>query len=354
MAELPPIPHRGCHWDGQAGRFFEGWYFRVTLPDWGQSFGFMYSLEDPRGDGPHSGGAAQILGPEESYLCRTLPDVQQFWAASGELALAHWRRAARGIPPQILPPEAFDRWVREGYQVTATLHQGFLRDPGTQRYCRWRYEVEPMDGWGDRAGEQQPTAGWLSYLPIFEPGWQILMARGLARGWIDWNGQTYRLSGAPAYAEKNWGQSFPPKWFWIHCNSFRDESDLAVTAVGARRKVLAWEESVGLVGLHYRGKFYEFAPWNSQITWQVHPWGRWQVQARHPQWAIEVVGTAHLPGTWVRVPTEGGLAWCCRDTLQGRLQLTLRERSGPTLLAAQSQLCGLEVGGVPWDGPWQV
>jgi len=26
------------------------------------------------------------------------------------------------------------------------------------------------------------------FLPIFEPGWQILMAHGLATGWIEWNG----------------------------------------------------------------------------------------------------------------------------------------------------------------------
>ncbi len=27
------IPHSGYHWDGDSDRFFEGWYFRVTLPE---------------------------------------------------------------------------------------------------------------------------------------------------------------------------------------------------------------------------------------------------------------------------------------------------------------------------------
>jgi len=48
---------------------------------------------------------------------------------------------------------------------------------------------------------QQSTAGWLSFLPIFEPGWQILMAHGLATGWIEWNGKT-QFTNAPAYSEK--------------------------------------------------------------------------------------------------------------------------------------------------------
>ncbi|PLZ63733.1 tocopherol cyclase family protein, partial [Fischerella thermalis] len=68
-------PHSGYHWDHSSRRFFEGWYYRVTLPDEDQSFAFMYSIEDPIGGKPHSGGAAQILGPNDEYLCRTFPEV---------------------------------------------------------------------------------------------------------------------------------------------------------------------------------------------------------------------------------------------------------------------------------------
>ena len=52
-------PHSGYHWDGSDRRFFEGWYYRVTLPT-GETFAFMYSIEDPIGGKTHSGGAAQI------------------------------------------------------------------------------------------------------------------------------------------------------------------------------------------------------------------------------------------------------------------------------------------------------
>ncbi|HEY9883963.1 MAG TPA: tocopherol cyclase family protein, partial [Thermosynechococcaceae cyanobacterium] len=86
-AALPPTnssrlqtPHSGYHWDGSDRRFFEGWYYRVTLPDSRQTFAFMYSIEDPINGKPHSGGAAQILGPHDEYLCRTFPNVHTFWA----------------------------------------------------------------------------------------------------------------------------------------------------------------------------------------------------------------------------------------------------------------------------------
>ncbi len=345
-------PHSGYHWDGSSDRFFEGWYYRVTLPQLGQTFGFMYSIEDPIGGKPHSGGAAQILGPEDQYLCRTFPNVRQFWGAKNFLGLGHWGKTDLQIPPQQLHPAIFEGRVQEGYQATATLHQGFIRDPGSQRYCRWLYEIKPIYGWGNPKLPQQSTAGWFSYLQIFEPGWQILMAHGLASGWIDWNGQRYEFTNAPAYGEKNWGRSFPQKWFWFNCNSFTDEPDLALTAGGGRRGVLWWMESVALICLHYRGEFYEFVPWNSQVSWQIQPWGRWEMQAGDRQFEVEITGTTNQPGTPLRAPTEQGLIFCCRDTMKGQLNLELRERRGKTLLKAQSSVCGLEIGGAPWDEPW--
>jgi len=51
-------PHSGYHWDGSSRRFFEGWvprdFARVR-----SDLAFMYSIEDPVGGKPHSGGAAQ-------------------------------------------------------------------------------------------------------------------------------------------------------------------------------------------------------------------------------------------------------------------------------------------------------
>lgn len=78
-------PHSGYHWDGSSRRFFEGWYYRVTLPV-GKTFAFMYSIEDPIGGKPYSGGVAQILGADDQYLWRTFPDVGKFWASRDVLA----------------------------------------------------------------------------------------------------------------------------------------------------------------------------------------------------------------------------------------------------------------------------
>jgi tocopherol cyclase len=345
-------PHSGYHWGRPSDRYFEGWYFRLTLTEIAQTFAFMYSIEDPRGGQPNSGGAAQILGIDEKYLCRTFPKVKQFWATKNNLGLGHWGKTDLQITPQLLSCHEFESHIRQGYQVTATLNQGCIYDPGSNQYCRWQYQIKPVYGWGNPHYLQQATAGWLSYFPIFEPGWQILMAHGLATGWIDWQGQMYQFTNAPAYSEKNWGSSFPEKWFWINCNSFTNESDLALTAGGGIRQVLWWPEEVALIGIHYRGKFYEFAPWNSQVNWQIQPWGRWQMQAVNQNFEVILIGTTDLPGTYVRTPTAKGLLFNCRDVTRGKLILELRLRRGKTILKADSCLAGLEVGGSPWNQDW--
>ncbi|MGF1481246.1 MAG: tocopherol cyclase family protein [Cyanophyceae cyanobacterium] len=351
MSHSLQTPHSGFHWDGSSKRFFEGWYDRVTLPQQKQTFAFMYSIEDPIGNQPHSGGAAQILGPDDQYLWRTFPEVGGFWGAQDRLAFGHWGKSDLAIPPQELSNTEFEQHVQQGYQSTATLNQGSIRDPGKNFYCRWCYGIKPIYGWGNPQSPQQSTAGWLSYLPIFEPGWQILMAHGLATGWIDWNGKRHKFTDAPAYKEKNWGRSFPQKWFWLNCNSFTDTSDLALTAGGGRREVLGFMESVALICLHHNNKFYEFVPWNSQVSWQIQPWGRWQMQAENHNYRVKLTGTTEHSGTPLRAPTEQGLIFACRDTMQGQLTLELGDHRGNTLLKAKSDLCGLEVGG-PWDGEW--
>ena len=352
MADPWQTPHSGYHWDGRDRRFFEGWYLRLTLPDVRQTIAFMYSIDDPQGESPLSGGVAQILGADDEYLCRTFPAVRGFWAERESLALGHWGTGKREKGRGLLEPEMFDRTIQEGYQVSATLHQGRLQEP-SGKTARWCYQVQPIDGWGNRGERQRSTAGWLASLPVFEPGWQILMAHGLATGWMEWNGQRYEFCNAPAYAEKNWGGSFPQKWFWIQCNSFEGEPELAVTAGGGRRRLLTWMESVAMVGIHYQGQFYEFAPWNAKVRWQVSPWGDWPMWAESDLYRVELVGKTARSPVSVRVPTAQGFVFACRDTTQGELSLTLWNRASDRLIIrANSSLAGLETGGAPWHETW--
>ncbi|WP_206603111.1 tocopherol cyclase family protein [Leptolyngbya ohadii] len=51
-------------------------------------------IEDPIGGKAYSGGAAQILGPDDEYLWRTFPAVDRFWGWRDSLGLGHWGRGS--------------------------------------------------------------------------------------------------------------------------------------------------------------------------------------------------------------------------------------------------------------------
>lgn len=113
----------------------------------------------------------------------------------------------------------------------------------------------------------------MSRWQLFEPDWHLLMAHGRATGWFETGGvgagdqarQRIQFESAPAYAEKNWGSAFPSKCFWIQCHTVTDHPDLSVTAAGGIRHVLNWQESVGMVGVHHQGRFFEFVPWDAAV-----------------------------------------------------------------------------------------
>jgi tocopherol cyclase len=359
MSSLPnailDTPHRAYHWPGgllqsRQRRFFEGWYYRVSLPERGESFAFMYAIGDPAGGLPTSNGFVQVLAPKDGRCYSLIDNVEGFWGSPRQLGFGHWQKPVQ--PSYFVAPERFFETVYSGYQATDTLNQGVFTDDATQETVRWHYRIRPMVTWG-RTDRSLATMGWLSYLSVFEPGWQILMIQGLAEGWIEWQGERFAFENAPAYSEKNWGGAFPLKWFWVQANCFANHPDVALVAGGGLRGVLWWFDSVAMVSFAYGGKFYRFMPGESQVSCAVEPWGHWQIEAVSDRHRIIVTGTiAPEGGIPLLAPTLEGPRFVCRDTLLGHVRVQLSTKSGKVLFDDTTALGGLETGGGPWDGTW--
>eukprot|EP00878_Enallax_costatus_P029304 GHUV01031756.1.p1 GENE.GHUV01031756.1~~GHUV01031756.1.p1 ORF type:complete len:461 (+),score=103.09 GHUV01031756.1:601-1983(+) len=383
-------PHSGYHWDGLPRRFFEGWYFKVTIPENGQSFALIYSIEDPgNANSPVGGVGIQVMGPDDGYICQFSKDIKPFWASRHNLELGAVLKPSptASSRKQLRAPVSeaeFSTAVEQGFQASPTWHQGSIiasetGTPGpplsTVSNCSWALSMTPKVGWGDapaaaagNGSSQKATAGWLSMLSVFEPHWQVLMAEGSATGWLQWGQQRYEFSNAPAYAEKNWGGGFPSRWVWIQCNTF-DLPGLSVTAVGARRQLVLGlqgvEEDVGMLGIHLPdGTFLELVPWAGEVEWSADPWGRWWIKARARGYEAVIDATCEPhAGTVLRAPTaDNGLAPHCKDTFFGkcRLRVWKLDSSGRVLpgqapmVDASSETAALEVGGGPWWSPWSA
>ncbi|KAL3689831.1 hypothetical protein R1sor_016140 [Riccia sorocarpa] len=376
-------PHSGYHFDGSSRRFFEGWYFKVSIPEVKDGFAWMYSVEDPGSYDRTTGGlegvvsgpkfpgvGAQVMGANDGYLFQYDKDVQTFWGSRHELSLGHTfvPKAGKAPPRCEVNPKEFLERVDEGFQVTPTWHQGYLRDNGRSPYVktvdtiRWEYSTKPIYGWGDVGGEQKATAGWLAAFPVFEPHWQVCMAGGLSTGWIEWGDKRYEFEDAPSYSEKNWGGSFPNKWFWVQCNVFEGAAgDIALTAGGGRRGLPLLPgsfEEVAMVGIHYDGRFYEFVPWAGTVEWDISLWGSWKMTAENKFFKVKLEAISDVPGVTLRAPTaDQGIAPLCKDTFFGKLKLQLWERSvsgaDKCILDVTSDMAALEVGGGPWYTAWR-
>uniref|UniRef100_A0A7N0U7X6 Tocopherol cyclase n=1 Tax=Kalanchoe fedtschenkoi TaxID=63787 RepID=A0A7N0U7X6_KALFE len=376
-------PHSGYHFDGSTRPFFEGWYFKVAIPEIRQSFCFMYTVENPAfrkmlsplevlENGPlYTGTGVQILGADDKYICRYSQESGSFWGNRHELMLGNTFLSKDNLPPPDaeVHPQEFNSRVSEGFQVTPHWNQGFIHgDDGrtdhnkTVKTARWEYSTRPVYGWGNVNSKQKATAWWLAAFPVFEPHWQICMASGLSTGWIEWDGEMFEFQNAPSYSEKNWGGAFLRKWFWIQCNVFEGaRGEVSLTVVGALRQLpgpFDYYENAALIAVHYNGVFYEFVPWNGVVTWEVSVWGYWHMSAENETHIAELEGTTEESGTMLLAPTsEAGLAPTCKDACSGLLRLRIWEKGsngikGKNVLDVTSNMAALEVGGGPWFNTW--
>lgn len=353
-AKLINAPNSHSHYATRkvAPPFFEGWYLRLTLPNSDKSYAFIFAVE---ADGK---GTMQLYTPDDNNHCVELhADKSSFFGSKNSLNVNHWGYSKQ---PETRPPirssSIFDREIMQGYKLSATSSHGSFRSSAAS-HVQWSMDYMPLLTWGAR-GTTRDTATWLGRLSIFEPGYQVLIAHGAVReGYILCNGVKEDVTGAVVYCEKNWGKSFPSRWWWIQANGFWDIRDLTFLAVGARRKVLGQSEIVGMIAVHYQGRMFEFANWNCEsVDWQVAGWGSWK--------ATSVAQTGHFitfesstnePPVDILGPSENGLIYNVRDCSRGYLKFSLKAPDGQYILEdVQCRNAQVEVGGDSWEDDWVV
>lgn len=69
---------------------------QVTIPENGQSFALIYSIEDPLANTPQAGVGLQVMGPNDGYICQFSKDVRTFWASRNSLELGATFQGGQG------------------------------------------------------------------------------------------------------------------------------------------------------------------------------------------------------------------------------------------------------------------
>ena len=306
----------------------------------------MFSIEAPER------GTMQLLTPSDRLHVREI--YGNFEGDKNNFAVGQW-----AYPKLESVHERNIENAMHGYEISSSSCRGRFRGSrlGTgSGLVQWSLDYKPLLTWGTR-GTSRNTATWLSHLPIFDPGYQVLMAHGVATsGYIICDGVRVDATGGVVYCEKNWGSAFPRKWWWVQANAFWKCRDLSILGVGAIRNTMGKEETVGMIAVHYEGELYEFANWNCDVLeWNVHEWGYWRASSTaRTGHTVSIEASARDAPVSVLGPSREGMVFNVRDCARGCLKVTLKDKHRRRILdRATCDNAQVEVGG-EWDGDWKA
>jgi len=180
------------------------------------------------------------------------------------------------------------------------------------------------------------------HVPFLRQYWRPLVLRARAEGFID----DWSLDGATAYVERNWGNGFPPVWWWGEAHDFGGDP---VTVAFAGGPALGPLHATAVV-VHLPSRLIRLGePVLAGVRAEVSP-GRWVLRGRSltgTRVEIEAAGEpadAHVLD--VPVPAERRVVPWSHQHLAGRLRVRVRRRSR-LLYEGESALAGLELGRAP-------
>ena len=290
----------------------DGWYWRFTWPD----------------------GRAAIA----------LTGVCPGWALAG-VALhpgGVWRStildAHQARPDASSPLRWADaRSVRIGSAFSGEAERLRVAIPGARVHADLRDAVRWPRPWLGTG-----PAGWL---PGMRQYWLPHVLRARVEGFVEVD-ERWSLDGATAYAERNWGNGFPPEWWWGEAHDFRGGDPVTVAFAGG--PAFGPLRATAVV-VHVGGRLVRFGePVLAGVREELAP-GRWVLHGRTARHRVEIEGSA-VPAAAhildVPVPGERRTVPWSHQHLAGRLRVRMTRR-GRLVYAGESELAGLEHGRAP-------
>jgi hypothetical protein len=192
------------------------------------------------------------------------------------------------------------------------------------------------------------SSGLAQVVPALPQYWQPLVMGGRVSGELRLGSETVALDGGTAYIEKNWGSSFPERWWWGQADDFA--GDACVAFAGGPIRAGGLEIAPTLVTVRLGDRYLSFSPPLARSRASVGEQG-WRIEVRSPRHSVALEGDD--PGASavaLPVPRADAVATDPRShqALAGRLRMVVR-RGWRILFAGESQLAGLERHREGWE-----
>ncbi len=313
-----PDPNR-YHWNGSEDPFFEGWYYKLKDQATGQSFFFIYGVQNPATPAdPMSGGFVYVERGDGDYEFKLLP-LSEF-------------QASKQICDVTVGPS----------HATETHIDG--QTGAGSRTITWDLDIVIRSEWGN-------TMGILTNKPLIPVNWYVNALSSRISGVIRWRGTEYAVDDAPGYNDHNWGPLFPDSWLWSHANGF-DDPDEALAFAGGPVPLGPVTPDGYMLVYRVKNKMYAFRTQDVTAVFNVtqsHLTGQVQVTATQGNdRVVYTVASKPADQRVVLVPTTTGMVPGGFETFEGTFTVDLYARQGTAwtrLRHAVSDVGVIEFGG---------
>ncbi|WP_116105907.1 tocopherol cyclase family protein [Lewinella sp. IMCC34191] len=315
-ASLDPSRFQG--W-GRRRAYFEGWYFKIVIPDEYFAYAFIPGISyDATGCG-HS--FLQVL--DGARACSTYH----------EYTIHDFRPAADRFSLQVGPHHfATDHLCIDLPDLNIDLQFNELTP--------WR-----------RRPLAPGVMGWYGFIPGMQCYHGLISLHHGLKGTITSAGQTINPAGGIGYTEKDWGRGFPDAWIWGQSNHLSGtETPASLMFSVASIPWLSNSFRGFLCTFLLEGRVYLFTTWNrSKVTVDLDRHAE-QVTVTFTRRRYRLTITGYpAPGGDLASPIGGAMTGKINESLRAELRVRL-ERRGQVVYDGKASWAGLEVSENAYDG----
>lgn len=322
LAEVDPFNTYQYHEAKKAGRpWFEWWYYKVVLPDSGESFYFVYGVVNPW-------DADLKLPASRAYV--GMGDFSQ-----------KYQMEEKSSPKQFMA--AYDQtFIKIGNnQATDSDFSGDIQNE-TGENSSWNISIRK--DWAFNA------TSWATGKNITNIEWYPAQAGAHCSGSIISKGKLIQFTDAPCYQDRNWGSEFPLWWTWIVSNHFDQHPDTILALGGGRPKYLGkkFPFEGASIGLKHKGIQYAFRPNDLDKVKTDVSFGKWKITGVNAHNKIEIEAIAPKEKFMdLEFMTPQGDIFHDLETLTGHVTVRLYRPYGlgwKLIESLQSDFAGIEYG----------
>jgi len=186
--------------------------------------------------------------------------------------------------------------------------------------------------------------GCFAYIPIMECYHGIVSMNHIVNGVLKINNEEIDINNGKGYIEKDWGTSFPKKYIWIQCNSFKNKKTSIFCSIAdipfSKKSFLGF-----ICNLLIDGKEYRFATYNnSKLKIESITSGKILILLENSKEKLRIEANLNETGELI-APDQGKMQKIIKEEVLGEVKIYLYNKKNRTIYEDTSCMAGIEIVG---------